>query len=239
MATYLQLTQKLVAELGIGGANNGATVPTAVTAQTGQLWNAANWIAEAHNNLSLLHVDWNFLHTNYQETLSVGSTAIPAHSGSEVVKKWDRSSFFLDVSTGGGQLEFMDWPEFRATIYNGYGNRSNGKPTTFTIKPDGSILLDNPCDQAYTLDAEFWKRPTVLAADGDTGDIPQEYQRLIICEAAIKYANKESAIEIIQGMEAEYLLLYHEMQADQLPMRESDRMGAEDHELTVQIPGYL
>lgn len=239
MATYLQLTQKLVAELGIGGANNGATVPSAVTSQTGQLWNAANWIAEAHNNLCLLHTDWNFLSTDYSESLVVGNTTIPAHSGSEVVKKWDRSSFFLDMATDGAQLEFMDWPTFRSAIRAGYSNRSNGKPTTFTIKPDGSVLLDNPSDSTYTLTAEFWKRPTVLAADGDTGDIPQEYQRLIICEAAIKYANKEAAVEIVQGMEAEYLLLYHEMQADQLPMRESDRMGAEDHELTVAIPGYL
>ncbi len=238
MADFRTLTQELVAELGIGGANNGATIPTTVVSQTGQLWNAANWIKQAHNNICLLHTDWNFLHAEYSEALTVGNTAAPAHSGSEVVKKWDRSSLFLDMSTDGAQLEFMDWPTFRTSIRPRYGDRSNGKPTTFTIKPDNSILLDNPPDQTYTLEAEFWKRPTVLAGDTDVPDLPQEYHRLIICEAAIKYANKEAAIEIIQGMEAEYLLLYHEMQADQLPMREIDRMGAEDYELTVEIPGF-
>lgn len=239
MSDYLTLTQELVAELGIGGANNGATVPSAVASQTGQLWNAANWIKQAHNNICLLHTDWNFLWTEYSESLVVGNTTIPAHSGSETVKKWDRGSFFLNMSTDGAQLDWMDWPTFRKAVRAGYGNRSNGKPTTFTIKPDNTVLLDNPSDDTYTLDAAFWKRPTVLSADGDVPDLPQEYHRLIICEAAIKYANKEAAIEIIQGMEAEYLLLYHELQADQLPEREVDRMGADDHELTVEIPGYV
>lgn len=239
MATYLELTQRLVAELGIGGADNGATVPTTVAAQTGQLWRAAYWIQQAHNNICLLHVDWDFLYFEYSEALTVGSEAVPAHSGAETPKKWNRSSFYLDLTAStGSQLEWMKWHQFRGQLRAGFAARGNARPGTITQKPDGTLLLDNPSDSAYTLSGEGWKRPTVLSADTDTPDFPEEYHRLIVCEAAIKYGNKEAALEIIQGMEAEYSLILAEMEADQLPDREYDRLAAQDIDLTMEIPGF-
>lgn len=96
MATFLQLTQELVTELGIGGANQSATVPSTTVGQVGQLWNAVNWIKQAENNLCLMYSDWRFLAVEYAETLTIDSTAVPAHSGAETVNKWDRDSFWLD-----------------------------------------------------------------------------------------------------------------------------------------------
>lgn len=240
MSTFLELTQELVAELGIGGANNGATVPTAVTGQTGQLWNAVNWIKQAHNNIGLLHTDWHFLWTEYSETVAAGDQTPPAHStATEVVKHWDRGSFWLDRDTATQvQLTFVPWNEFRRLYLPGSAVASAGTPAIISAKPDNSLILDVLPQQSYTLTAEFWRRPTVLAADADTPDFPQEYHRLVICEAAIKYGNKEAAFEVIQGMEAEYITILEEMRSDQLPERYYDRMSAMDSFIEVDIPGF-
>lgn len=240
MSTFLQLTQKLVAELGIGGANNGADTPTTVADQTGQLWNAANWIREAHNNICLLHLDWEFLWTEYSETLTIDSTDVPPHGTSDQTPKtWDRSSFWINRSlSSAGQLEFMDWQGFRNSVLPGISTRTSGKPSTITKKPDGALLINQPADQAYAITAEFWRANKVLTNDEDEPDIPATHERIIICEAAIKYGNKEAAIEIIQGMEAEYIMLLDKLESDYLPLREYDRLGAADVDLIVDIPGY-
>lgn len=239
MSTYLELVRELVAELGIGGANSAGTVPETVLGQSGQLWNAVNWIKQAHNNLCLLHPDWEFLLVDYSESLTVGERAPPAHSGSEAVRKWDRTSFWLNKTlTSARQLEWVEWNMFRTLYDTNTANLDNTNPSIITIKPDRTLLLESPPDDTYAITGVFWRRPPVLAADDDTPAIPQEYHRLIVCEAAIKYGNKEAAIEVIQGMTDEYAMLLEGLEADYLPMRDFDRMGAADVDLVMEIPGY-
>ena len=238
MADYLTLVQELVTELGIGGANQGATVPTTVTGQTGQLWNAANWIRQANNNINLMWSDWQYLSTEYAETLSIGSTAVPAHSGSETVKRWDRSSFWINRSQlSAGPLNFMAWEDFRGTILPGPAASTNSKPSIITQQRDGALLLNAPCNLAYALTGEFYKRPTLLATDLDEPEMPEEFHRLIICEAAIKYGNKEAAAEVISGMEAEYDYILAKLEGDQLLGRGFDDQYSQDVPLTIDIPG--
>lgn len=239
MADYLTLVQELVAELGIGGANQGATVPTTVVGQTGQLWNAVNWVQKANNNIQLLHTDWQFLSTEYSEALTITSTAVPAHSGAETVKSWDRRSFWIDRGTNrAAPLTWMDWEQYRADILPGPTPTSNSKPSIITQKRDGSLIVDVPCDLAYTLTGEFYKAPDLLAADIDVSDIPAEYHRLIICEAGIKYGNKEAALEVINGMEAEYSYLIEKLEGDQLIGGEYDTQHGQDIPIVMDIPGF-
>ncbi len=239
MSTYLELVKEFVAELGIGGANNGADVPTAVTSQTGQLWNAANWIKQAENNINLMWADWNYLAVDYSEVLTLGSTAVPAHSGTETVNKWDRTSFWLNHTlSSAGQLEFMDWTKFRKLLYPGVATRSNGQPSTITEQRNGTLLIDTPSNSAYAITAEFWKEPVLLSNDDDTPAMPSQFHRIIICEAAIKYGNKEAAIEVIQGFEAEYIYLMDKLEGDQLEGREYERLSTQDIPIEVGIPGF-
>ena len=239
MSTYLQLVQELVSELGIGGANTGATVPTTVASQTGQLWNAVNWVKQAENNLALMYSDWLFLRTAYSQSTLVGSRLVPVHSGSDTPKIWDRSSFWLDKSTTQAtNLEWYEWFDFSRIIEPGYGTRSNAKPSSIAYDRTGQGYFDSPANAVYTLTADFFKTPVMLSADADVSPIPVEFHRLIICEAAIKYGNKEAALEVIQGMEAEYLYLLDKLEGDQLEGREFERRGTQDVFIEVEIPGY-
>jgi hypothetical protein len=242
MSTYLQLVQRLVGELGIGGANQGGTVPTTVVGQTGQLYNAVEWIKEANNNLQLMHTDWQFLAVEYLETLTTSLDVPPAHSGSETVKMWDRGAFWLDVNTTrAAPLQWINWEKFRRDILPGVPAASpsgDSKPTLITQKRDGTLLLNVLSDSAYPLTGEFYKVPELLAADGDISDIPVEYHRLIECEAAIKYGNKEAALEVINGMEAEYEFLLDKLRASQLIGAEYDNQYSQDVPIVIGIPGY-
>ncbi len=236
---YLTLVKEFVAELGVGGANNGATVPDTILNQTGQLWNAANWIKQAENNINISHPDWKYLNVDYSEALVIGSADVPAHSGTETVRQWDRSSFWLDITTTAAkQLAWMDWVEFRSVILPGSAARPSSLPSWFSIKRDNSILINNPSDKAYALTAEFWKRPDLLVADAQEIAMPEQFSRLIICEAAIKYGNKEAAPEVIQGMEAEYIHLLNMLESDQLPGYEYETMGSQDIPLVIDVPGF-
>jgi len=238
MSTNLELVQELVTELGIGGANQGATVPDTVIGQTGQLWNAVNWIKQANNNINLMWSDWRFLAVEYAETLSIGSADVPAHSGEETVKKWDRSSFWIDLSlTSVGALEWLSWEDFRSYVLPGPAS-TNTKPSVITQKRDGTLLLNAPCNSTYALTAEFYKRPDLLATENDVPEMPEEFHRLIVCEAAIKYGNKEAAAEVISGMEAEYDYLMAKLQTDQLPGGEFDDQYSQDVPIIMDIPGH-
>lgn len=238
MANYLTLVQELVTELGIGGANQGATVPESVTGQKGQLWNAVNWIKQANNNINLMWADWRYLSVEYAETLTVSSADVPVHSGTEVAKKWDRSSFWLDRDqTSAGPLSYLSWEDFRRDVLPGPSS-TDTKPSVITQKRDGTLLLNAPCNSAYALTAEFYKRPALLAKDGDIPEMPEEFHRLIVCEAAIKYGNKEAAAEVISGMEAEYDFLLSKLMTDQLAGAEFDDQFSQDIPLVMDIPGF-
>lgn len=240
MSTFLELVQELVTELGIGGVNQGATVPDTVVNQVGQLWNAQNWIKKANNNLQLLHTDWQFLTVEYAETLSIGSTAVPVHSGNEIVKTWDRGSFWINRTTAlSAPLVWQNWETFRRiTLPRDVAAATNTKPTIITQQRNDVLLLDADCNLAYALTAEFYKVPKLLAIDADVSDIPAEYHRLIICEAAIKYGNKEAAPEVISGMEAEYDSLLSLMIGTQLIGGEYDNQYSQDIPIVIDIPGY-
>jgi len=238
MSTYLELVQELVTELGIGGANQGATVPDSVLNQTGQLWNAVNWVKQANNNINVMWADWQYLAAEYSEVLLVGDTTAPAHSGTETVKKWDRGSFWIDKTlTSAGQLSFFLWEDFRRHVLPGPA-ASNSKPSGITQKRDNSLLLNVGPDAAYTLTAEFYKRPDLLTNDDDEPEMPEEFHRIIVCEAAVKYGNKEAAAEIISGMEAEYAYILDKLQTDQLIGAEYDAQYSQDLPLVVDVPGF-
>jgi hypothetical protein len=234
---YLELVQELVEELGIGGADSGSGTPESVLNQVGPLGRAVRWIAQGNNHINLMWRDWKFLSTDYSETLVIGSRNWPAHSGSETIRQWDRTSIWLDKNTNDAkELRWMDWTAFRRRHDPG-SHTINSSPAFYSIKPDNSIILDNPPDKAYAATAEFWKRVILLQSNNDTPDMPEEYHRLIVVTAGMMYGNKEGASEVISGMGSEYNVLLQELQSDQAPGFGPDTMSAEDFPLEVMIPG--
>jgi len=241
---YLALCQELAEELGVGGAEAGSGIPSAVAGQTAQLGNVVRWITQANNHINNQYQDWKFLWTEYSETMTVGSRIPPTHgtgdgNTSVTVRRWDKTSFWLNKNTDEAiQLMYVEWNVFRRHYETG-DHSENSVPTYFTIKPDNSLVLDVPSEEAYTITGEFWRRPTLLSSDTDTPDIPEEYHRAIVCGAAILYAGKEAAQGIQQSMAAEYSMFMNQLSADQTFGNEQDTLSAIDDDLLVGIPGHV
>jgi len=236
--TYLEICQELCEELGIGGADAGSGIPSAVTGNVGPLARAARWVKKANQQVIQLQSDWAFMWAEYQETQTVGVRTVTAHSGSDTVLRWRRDSLWLSRDTDEAiRLRYMPWSEFRVKHLPGT-HTTNTLPTVFTIKPDNSLLMNEPFDTTYTMDAEFYKSVNDLAANEDVSDIPADYHRLIVVAAGMRYAGKEGAGELIDTFEGEYHLLLQSLRNEYLPAANQDGMSEEDVDLTVTIPGF-
>ena len=115
---------------------------------------------------------------------------------------------------------------------------TNTKPTIITQKRTGELLLGTGPAIAHTLTADFYKEPKLLAVDGDVPEMPAPFHRIIVCEAAIKYGNKEAAAEVITGMSDEYDYLLEKLQSSQLIGGEFDSQYSQDVPLVMDIPGF-
>jgi len=235
--TFLELCQELVVELGIGGANDAGTSPTTVTAQSGQLGRVVRWIAQADLDINNMWRDWTYLNTVYSESLTVGTITAPVHSGSEIVRKWDYDSFYLDYDTEDAvSLEWMPWKDYRR-IYGPGAHLTNSQPSAISIDKGGTIYLNEPPDSTYTLTADFYKQPIKMTTSADNPDMPDNYHRIIVAGAAIKYGFKVAAAEVIQGLTIEYDTGLIEMQSDQAPGFFGEGISEDDQGLVMSIPG--
>ena len=97
------------------------------------------------------------------------------------------------------------------------------------LMPDQSLKFEPVPDGIYTINADYYVRPTVLAANDDVSLIPEEFHRIIIGRAMILYANFESAPEIKDQGEEIYVEQLALLENDQLPNQFQSRFntGAE------------
>lgn len=232
--TYLELCQEFVSEIGVAGG----TGPTTVTGQTGILGNVCRWIRQAENDINTEWTNWKYLWTEYNEMLQAGVSVppVPSTPSGVKVRQWNRSSLFLNKATNNpSQLQYVPWEVFRARY--AVGAPVAGRPAIWSIKPDNTLVFDRPSDAIYSLSAEFWRRPILMRLDNDMPLMPEEYHRLIVTTAAVKYANKEDAPEIISGMESEMIAMMAHLKANQLEGFEFDTMSTQDVSLAMMLPG--
>lgn len=233
---FLQLCQDLVSELGLAGGSG----PSTVANQQGELKNVVRWIRDACLGIDNLWQDWRYLHVEYLGIINANTrTPTPPNTPTGVlVRVWDRDSIEINYGTTAGKpLTFEEWATFRKVRRLGGAALAVDEPTVFTIRPDGALETYPTANADYPVRGEFWRRPLVLTADTDVPMMPEEYHRLIVCAAAVYYANREDAPEIIGGMEAEYAVLIEQLQSDQAPGFAAQGRSTQDLVLEGAIPG--
>lgn len=242
MPTNLELCRELVAEIGIANGSG----PNSVVNQNGELRNVVRWIRDSTLWIDNLWKDWKYLWVEYAGVLGT-HTADPALNRfapapntppGVLVRRWDKTSFWIDKQSASAQpLEFVPWEKFRVLYDVARNVTKTGKPRVITVRPDNTLQTYPIANTTYTLTGEFWRRPVRLALDNDTPLMPAEYHRLIVCRAAIMYANREDAPEIINGMEAEYIDLKEKLESEQLEAFDAERQAGQDLVLEGDIPG--
>ena len=215
MSTYLELTQQLHRDCGAAG-----TQPAAVTSLTGEALRLANWIKRADEYVQLKYVNWKFLRQLFS-TATIASTATLAKPAA--LKYWDFQTFHIIESgaTDKNPLTAVEYDKVKRDILD----TTEGQPDRVIIMPDNSLHFEPVPDDTYTIGADYYDTPTLLAANGDISTIPPEFHQIIIGRAMILYANFENAPEIKDQGEEIYTEQLALLENDQLPNQEHARFN--------------
>lgn len=236
---FLQLCQELVGELGLAGGTGPATVLN----QRGELANVVRWIRDTDLWICNEWKTWKFLKVEYSGVIQAGTREpTPPNNPTGVrARKWDRDSIVINAgSLSAKPLMFEEWTTFRKLRQIGSAGLTTDEPAIVTVKQIGAdpkLWIYPTANATYPISGEFWRRPPTLTLDTDVPLMPDEYHRLIVVTAAIKYGNREDAPEIIAGMEAEHVSLLKQLQDEQLEGFEASGESSQDLLLEGAIPG--
>ena len=215
MSTYLELVQDLHTEVGAHGAQ-----PTTALGNTGEAARLANWIKRADQYVQLLWVNWKFLRRTYSvaTTATIATAAKPAN-----LKYWDFKTFRIiePGETDENPLAAVEYDSIKESILD----TSTDIPSRVIIMPDNSLMFEPVPDLAYTIKADYYDKPTLLAANAQVSLIPEEYHQIIIGRAKILYGNYENAPEQIADGEEIYDEQLALLENDQLPNQEHSRFN--------------
>lgn len=221
MSTYLELLRDLHTEVGAAGAQ-----PAGVTGLVGEAQRLANWIKRADEFVQLKYVNWKFLRNEFDAnnvtTQSVDMLAKPTGT-----RYWDYKTFTIIEPAGTDKYEIsvVEYDKIKRDVLD----TTEGYPDRIIIMNDNSLKFEPVPDGAYTINADYYVRPTLLAASGDISLIPEEFHSIILGRAMILYANFETAPEIKDQGEEIYIEQLALLENDQLPNQNQSRFntGAE------------
>lgn len=217
MSTYLELLQDLHISVGAAG-----TVPQGVTGLSGEAQRLAKWVQQADNYVQLKYVNWKFLLNTFTAanttTQSVATLAKPAG-----LRYWDYKTFTI-IPPGGSDkypITAVEYDKIKREVLD----TTEGYVDRIIIMNDNSLKFEPVPDGVYTINADYYVRPTLLAASGDISLIPEEFHQVITGRAMILYANFESAPEIKDQGEEVYLEQLALLENDQLPNQHQSRFN--------------
>ena len=92
-----------------------------------------------------------------------------------------------------------------------------GDPYLFTVLPAQALrFYDTPISE-LVVTIEYWRRPTILAANADEPLIPVQFRDIVVWKALQYYANYESADEIKLQANENYAARLDQLEARELP----------------------
>jgi len=208
MSTFLELVQDLHRESGAAGAE-----PTSVVSQTGEANRLVGWIRESDQFIQNLWLNWKFLWNQVELSTATGIVSLSPPSD---LLFWDFRTFKLNdpsIANADDQpLNFVEHDSIKSVIRD----TQLTEPSTVILMPDNSIEFEPVPDAVYTIKADYFREPTILAANTDVSDIPGTYHPAILGRALILYSNYENAPEInAQGQQ---------IYGDYLPRLENDQL---------------
>jgi len=187
--TFLYWVQELHRESGAAGR-----APTTVTGVTGEAARLVGWVKEANQSVQRLWDNWKFLRTTYSQACTAGTNtlAAPADIGAGT---WDLDSFMITES--GQSISSPILVYEYDNVKQEPIDTSSGVPWRVVVMPDNSLRLESTPNAAHVIAADYYREPAVdeFDVDADTSTIPAKFQRIILAEALLMYAEYEGAQE--------------------------------------------
>ena len=213
MTTFLGLCQRLNQESGIPVIG-----PSTVIGQTGQMKRSVDWIASAYEEIQSEHADWQFLRADFSFPTVIGTVAyLPSAISLPEHADWITESITVyTVSVADEQeLTYVPWDEFRENYQ--LRTVTTGRPYLCSVKPDRSLALYPTPDAVYTVRGEYYKRAQTMTADASEPLFPARFHMILVWRALMLYGAFESAAECYSHGSKEYLRLFSQLEANQLP----------------------
>jgi hypothetical protein len=200
--TFLEMAQLVVLKCGISGTL------TTVVGRSGELARVVNWVNEAWFDIQRKNSNWDWMRYNFsfQTTPSVDEYT-PALANTTNFRKWHEDSLRLfETAIGVSDEQFLPYQGYKAfrDTYR-YSTQTPARPSVFSVLPRGSnLLLGVVPDKVYTVRGEYQRKPTLMAANTDAPDMPDDFHMAIVHLARMKYAMFENAPEVMAEAQAEY-----------------------------------
>jgi len=215
MSTYLDLVQDLHREVGAVGV-----APTAVTGLVGEADRLAKWIREADIYVQLLWVNWRFLWKQW-------TTANVTVAGNKLLVAptdlnfWDFKTFKIiePGETDENPFSVVEYDKIKGIVLD----TSQDIPSRAIVMPNNDLNFEPIPDNVYTVLADYYVKPTPLAANGTISLIPEEFHQVILGRAQILYANYENAPEQKDQGNEIYIEQLARLENHQLPNLENSR----------------
>lgn len=193
--TYLELCQSLAKETGF---STGLAKPTTVIGQTAEELAMVEWIAQAWTDIQTARGTWKFMWANdFAKDTVIGASLLDMSA--ESVGRFDEETFTsYETAVGTSDRTYIHFePWYNAKTYiKEIDTSTNVEPSIITRQPDGDLNLIYPADKIYTIEADYYRKAQLFAADADvpTG-LPVEYHMAIVYKALFDYGAFQDAVE--------------------------------------------
>jgi len=216
----LELAQTLRSDAGISGSDDTTVNPT------GEWADVVRWVDRAWKDIQTRHKGtWNWMRKSVQfNTLANQNEYDPEEAPMSLTDFGNWVPYSFRVYQGGdigNQLDLAHWQSyesFRSSYLLGSLITEASRPNDVVISPSKSIILyPAPSDTTFTVTADYYSKPQVLALDDDTPEMPEEFHELILYRALMFFGQVEGATDTYAIGEKEFNQLYARLMADQLP----------------------
>ena len=196
--TFLELVQRLRIETGI--AESG---PSSVQGQTRDYQRLVNWTNDAWLRVQSSRPNWRFMWRSDTNTLFTGASTFNMQSDVDSVEL---------VLVDGNEVPFIAYTDFVLD----YQTLNTSRPSGYTVRPDGALLLNAISDADYPVYYEYYAKPALMVENYDAPSMLEKYHMIIVWAALIHYALFDEAPELARKGELNYNALISELERSEL-----------------------
>jgi hypothetical protein len=206
---YLNLCDTLIKEAGLSEGGIAS-----VSGQSGIKQKVVRWVSSAWVEIQNKR-DWNFLWQEGSFNTTVGKQSyhpVEDLALAPALRRWNPYSVIHSTSDGNKYyLQYVAWDNFDNTL------SSNGQPTQFTLKPDGTLKFNSVPTAVSTVSFEYIRDPQVLESNTDEPMMSSRHHDVILYQAMAYLAAEQDAPELYQDASRQLMTRLADMSAEMLP----------------------
>lgn len=225
--TFLEMVQQLHRDVGAAGV-----VPATVDSQTGEALQLVNWIIRSDNIVQSMWHNWKFLRTAWAVNTTAAQQAVTSPTD---LNRWDYSTFMLAPigSAVYDPIQVVEYEEVKREFFS-TATADDSTPDRIVVMPDNTLNFDPVPDGMYPFKADYFRTPTLLAANDDNSAIPLEFRYpVIVGRAMVLYGNHENAPEILDQGNQLYSSMLPRLESLQLPNKMDSRFTSTGNTIEV------